>query len=88
MDTLLDKDGKEVYNATGYPIRLKENGKFGLSGLKPGDMIHVSTYMGSERMVVFEIQGNHIMCDVDGVEHCVLLQQNGDTLLFVDRTES
>lgn len=42
-DTILDKDGKELYNATSYPIKLKENGKLGLSGLKAGQMISVNT---------------------------------------------
>jgi hypothetical protein len=88
MDTLLDKDGNEIYNATGYSARLKENGKLGLIGLKPGDMIYVSTYRGSERMVVDYIEGNRIFWDVEGVERCVLLQLSGDTLLFVDRTDS
>lgn len=82
MDTLVDKDGKTIYNATGYPIRLKENGKFSLSGLKPGDVINVSTDMGSEKMQVFEIDGNHIICDNDGVEACVILYLSLDVFIF------
>jgi hypothetical protein len=82
MDTLLDKNGNEIYNATGYPIRLKENGKFSLSGLKVGDVIHVNTDMGSERMQVVDINGNIISCDKDGVEATVILYLNHDVFIF------
>ena len=86
-DTILDKEGKELYNATGYPIKLKENGKLELSGLKAGQMISVNTGSGSERMLVDSIEGNHIICDVDGVERCVVLTTIGDTLIFKDVTD-
>jgi hypothetical protein len=88
MDELLDKDGNTVYNCTGYLAYLKANGIIGLKGMKEGDQINVSTYQGSERMVIAYFQDNHIFCDCDGIERCVALQQNGDTLLFVDRTDN
>ena len=86
-ETLLDKDGNEIYNLTGYPVKLKENGKFGLSGIKAGDQIHVSTYMGSEKVVVDYIEGNLIFCNDDGIEMCVTLKLEGDRLYFKDSTE-
>ena len=86
-ETVLDKDGNEIYNSTGYPVKLKENGKLSLSGIKEGDQIQVSTYIGSEKVVVAYIQGGHIFCDNDGIEMCVALKLEGDRLYFKDVTE-
>jgi len=84
---IINKDGKVFYNATGYPIGVKENGKFSLSGLKPGEVINVNTGRGNEKMLVDSIEGNHIFCELDGVEHCVVLTAIGDTLVFRDITD-
>ena len=83
-----DKDGNIIMNCTGYEVYLKENGKLSLRGMKVRDQIQVSTYQGSERMVIAYFQDNHIFCDVDGVERCVALQQDSGRLMFVDRTDN
>lgn len=82
-----DKDGNIIMNCTGYEAYLKENGRIGLRGIKPGDQIQVSTEMGSSRVIVDYIEDNHIFCDDDGIEMCVALQQDTGRLIFVDRTE-
>ena len=82
-----DKDGNILMNCTGYEAYLKENGKNGLKGMKVGDQIEVSTYMGSSRVIVDYFKDNHIFCDNDGVEMCVALKKDGDRLIFIDRTE-
>ena len=87
-ETVIDVDGNELKNLTGYPVRLKENGKLGLSGIKEGDDIYVSTYMGAEHMKVTYIEGNLIFCDVDGIETCVRMTKDRGRLIFKDYSEA
>lgn len=83
-----DKDGNIIINCTGYKAYLKDNGRIGLKGMKMGDQIQVSTYMGSEKVTVEYFEDNHIFCNNDGVEMCVALQVDSGRLIFMDRTDN
>jgi len=78
---------KEIHNGTGCEMVIKENGKPSVKPPEIGSMIHVNIGAGSERMIVAYYEGNHIMCDNDGIEACVALTMNGNVLIWKDITE-
>lgn len=86
-DTFIDKNGNELTNATGYELKLNENGKITVVGLRPGQIISVNTGWHAEKMLVVSIDRGYISCDNDGIERTVMLSKIGDVILFRDVTD-
>jgi|ADurb_Cas_02_Slu_FD_contig_31_1664571_length_611_multi_2_in_0_out_0_2 hypothetical protein len=78
---------EEIFNATGYEMYRKENGKLSIKGVKENDIICVNTGAGSDRMRIAYIQDGRIYCEVDGIERTVALTVRDNVLLFVDITD-